>query len=149
MYNAAPPWRSATGTTLASKLLPSRHSQRTPRDSCDHDTIWSSIRLHILDNGAFIPVVARRTYGQVPPPPTYHLQPYQSQQAQAPPPPPPPVTAAPIKKKINWPPAVRQYVQRCFTPEAMIKGITKEEMESKLKKVITDAAESGNLNNVN
>ena len=93
--------------------------------------------------------MARRTYGQVPPPPTYHPQPYQSQQAQAPPPPPPPVTATPIKKKINWPPAVRQYVQRCFTPEAMIKGITKEEMESKLKKVITDAAESGNLNNVN
>ena len=31
----------------------------------------------------------------------------------------------------------------------MVKGITKEEMESKLKRVITDAAESGNLNNVN
>src|SRR5256885_1156588 len=27
--------------------------------------------------------MARRTYGQVPPPPTYHPQPYQSQQAQA------------------------------------------------------------------
>jgi hypothetical protein len=59
------------------------------------------------------------------------------------------VAAPPAKKKINWPPAVRQYVQRCFTPEAMVKGITKEEMEAKLKKVITDAAESGNLNNVN
>lgn len=100
-----------------------------------------------LDNNAYIPVMARHTFGHVPPPPTYHPQPYQSQPVSAPAP--TAVTASPVKKKIDWPPAVRQYVQRCFTPESMIKGITKEEMESKLKKVITDAAESGNLNNVN
>ena len=93
--------------------------------------------------------MARRTFGQVPPPPTYHPQSYQTPQAQAQTTVPAPATAAPVKKKIDWPPAVRQYVQRCFTPESMIKGITKEEMESKLKKVITDAAESGNLGNVN
>ena len=106
-----------------------------------------SLRLHLLDTSAYIPVMARRTFGQVPPPPTYHPQPYQTQQVQAQAP--ASVAAAPVKKKIDWPPAVRQYVQRCFTPESMIKGVTKEEMEAKLKKVITDAAESGNLINVN
>jgi hypothetical protein len=147
MYNAAPPWRSGTATTVTSKLLPLQHSSADLRTGCASDGMSSSVRLHILDNSAYIPVMARRTFGQVPPPPTYHPQPYQSQQAPAPAM--APATASPVKKKIDWPPAVRQYVQRCFTPESMIKGITKEEMESKLKKVITDAAESGNLNNVN
>ncbi len=55
----------------------------------------------------------------------------------------------PAKKKVDWPPAVRQYVQRCFVPENMTKGISREDMEAKLKSVITQAAESNNLHGVN
>ena len=55
----------------------------------------------------------------------------------------------PAKEKVDWPPAVRQYVQRCFVPENMIKGISREDMEAKLKSVITQAAESNNLHSVN
>jgi SAC3 family protein LENG8/THP3 len=55
----------------------------------------------------------------------------------------------PVKKKVDWPPAVRQYVQRCFVPENMIKGISREDLEAKLKSVITQAAESNNLHSVN
>lgn len=57
--------------------------------------------------------------------------------------------ATTVKKKVEWPPAVRQYVQRCFVPENMIKGISREDMEGKLKSVITQAAESNNLHSVN
>jgi SAC3 family protein LENG8/THP3 len=53
------------------------------------------------------------------------------------------------KKKVDWPPAVRHYVQRCFVPENMISGISREDMEAKLKSVITQAAESNNLHSVN
>lgn len=52
------------------------------------------------------------------------------------------------KNRINWPPAVRQYVQRSFVPEAVIDGIDKKEMEIKLKRVITEAAESDSLDKV-
>jgi SAC3 family protein LENG8/THP3 len=58
-------------------------------------------------------------------------------------------SSKPAKKKVDWPPAVRQYVQRCFVPENMIKGISREDMEAKLKSVITQAAESNNLHSVN
>src|SRR5436190_13465552 len=52
------------------------------------------------------------------------------------------------RTKVDWPPAVRQYVQRSFVPELQIPNISREEMEAKLKQVITDAAESDNLTNI-
>lgn len=52
------------------------------------------------------------------------------------------------RTKIDWPPAVRQYVQRSFVPEYQIPNITRKEMEAKLKQVITETAENNNLNNV-
>ncbi|KKZ60009.1 hypothetical protein EMCG_05191 [[Emmonsia] crescens] len=52
------------------------------------------------------------------------------------------------KSKIDWPPAVRQYVQRSFVPEFQIASVSRVDMEQKLKQVITEAAESGNLQNV-
>ncbi|WEW59355.1 hypothetical protein PRK78_004825 [Emydomyces testavorans] len=52
------------------------------------------------------------------------------------------------KKRVEWPPGVRQYVQRSFVPEFQIPGITREDMEKKLKQIITEAAESNNLNHV-
>ncbi|EER28388.1 hypothetical protein D8B26_004725 [Coccidioides posadasii str. Silveira] len=64
-------------------------------------------------------------------------------------PPPKPAEAQGSKKRVEWPPGVRQYVQRSFVPEYQIPGITREDMEKKLKQIITEAAESNNLNNVN
>ena len=54
----------------------------------------------------------------------------------------------PTTNKVNWSPAVRHYVQRCFMPDNMVEGISREQMEAKLKDVITQAAESNNLDSV-
>lgn len=44
---------------------------------------------------------------------------------------------------------MRDYVNRSFARESSIPGITREELEAKLKKIITEAAQSGNLDTVN
>jgi len=49
------------------------------------------------------------------------------------------------KSKREWPTAVRQYVQRAFATENALPGITRQEMESKLKQVISESAESNTL----
>ncbi|TID23551.1 hypothetical protein E6O75_ATG03187 [Venturia nashicola] len=59
------------------------------------------------------------------------------EQSQSSPPPP--------KQKADWPPAVREYVQRCFAPESQIPGIDSQMIEAKLKEVITKAAEGNTL----
>ncbi|KAK2808141.1 hypothetical protein FQN49_008749, partial [Arthroderma sp. PD_2] len=50
-----------------------------------------------------------------------------------------------MRKRVEWPPAVRDYVQRSFVPERQIPGITRAEMEAKLKQIITGAAETNHL----
>jgi SAC3 family protein LENG8/THP3 len=91
-----------------------------------------------------VPVAARRTFqpGKQVSLPTYSSIPH----------PPPAVaevqTPSAAKKKVDWPLGVRQYVQRCFVPENLLPGIAKVDMEAKLKTVITQAAESNNLNSV-
>ena len=52
---------------------------------------------------------------------------------------PPPV------KKVDWPQPVRDYVFRSFQPENLIAGIGNDEMQAKLKKTLSHAAESGQL----
>lgn len=49
------------------------------------------------------------------------------------------------KPKVDWPPPVREYVQRCFAPESQISGIDTHMIEVKLKEVITKAAEGNTL----
>ena len=63
------------------------------------------------------------------------------------PPPPPPPPQQP-RRRTEWPPAVRQYVQRSFAPENAIENVGPQEMEIKLKQVITEAAESGTLEKI-
>ena len=57
------------------------------------------------------------------------------------------MTEPPKPQKIphEWPMAVRQYVQRSFAESNTIAGIGRPEMETKLKKIISDAAESNTL----
>ncbi|EEQ29736.1 SAC3/GANP domain-containing protein [Microsporum canis CBS 113480] len=54
-------------------------------------------------------------------------------------------TPTEMRKRVEWPPAVRDYVQRSFVPEQQIPGITRADMEAKLKQVITGAAETNHL----
>ncbi|KAJ4406979.1 hypothetical protein N0V91_004145 [Didymella pomorum] len=50
-------------------------------------------------------------------------------------------TAAGKPKKVEWPPAVRDYVRRAFDPESAIAGISSMEMQTKLKETISYYAE--------
>lgn len=49
------------------------------------------------------------------------------------------------RRKVEWPLPVRQYVQRSFAPENAIPGVSREEMEAKLRLVITGVAENNKL----
>ncbi|KAK2760216.1 hypothetical protein FQN54_002283 [Arachnomyces sp. PD_36] len=89
---------------------------------------------------AYIPVQARRTVTR----PVESTAPSNASNHQD-----PSAKTAPMKKKVEWPPEVRLYVQRCFVPENQIQGIGRQDLEKKLKQVITDAAESSNLSNIN
>ena len=61
---------------------------------------------------------------------------------------PPPQSLQQQRRKIEWPPSVRQYVQRSFAVENAIENVGRGEMEIKLKQVITEAAESGTLEKI-
>lgn len=63
-------------------------------------------------------------------------------------PPPPGLSAPPPakKKKIEWPNSVREYVRRAFEPQYPETGVTKEEIEQKLKETITAATDLNTLN---
>lgn len=51
-------------------------------------------------------------------------------------------------QKVSWSPSVRQYVQRAFEQGNAIPGIDVAAMQEKLKVVITQAAESGQLEGI-
>ena len=54
-----------------------------------------------------------------------------------------PPTAA--RTKRDWPESVRLYVQRAFAAQNKVPGVGREEMEKKLKQVISESAESDTL----
>jgi hypothetical protein len=56
---------------------------------------------------------------------------------------------APTKKKVTWSPEVRDYVNRSFAVANSISGITKAQVEAKLKDIITAATQSGQLDTLN
>ena len=76
-------------------------------------------------------------------PPAYHsVTPRTTLQPNPPPAPPSMGSAAPVKpKKVEWPPAVREYVRRAFQPENAIEGISNADMQTKLKATISFYAE--------
>jgi hypothetical protein len=49
------------------------------------------------------------------------------------------------RTRVQFPPPVRSYVQRCFAPENQIASVSIPEMQEKLKHVITDAAKNDTL----
>lgn len=105
-------------------------------------------------NPAFIPVAVRQGFGQygapaapyagyVPPPPL--IQPQAA--------PPPSVNVAPqaaeqAKSKVEWPPSVRNYVQRSFLPQNDDPSVSRADIEAKLKDTIGTAKENGTLHTI-
>ncbi|RMZ76678.1 hypothetical protein DV738_g4832, partial [Chaetothyriales sp. CBS 135597] len=111
---------------------------------------------------AYIPVPARHTFSShapLLPPPTYVPPPLSSQSRVPiqPPPPPPPPPAAGVQQgagpaptassgsKTQFNDAVRAYVGRTFDAENNLQGISRQELEIKLKEIITDAATMNRL----
>lgn len=124
-------------------------------------TPWQSNGYSQLNSHpAYLPVPTRNPYSSnLQPPPSYVPQPYS--QVVPPPPPlsaPPSAPSAPThvnaptnepKKKQEWSPSVRAYVQRCFASENQIVGVEKKDLEAKLRQIITTAAENGTLDSTN
>ncbi|KAJ5675720.1 hypothetical protein N7462_008617 [Penicillium macrosclerotiorum] len=52
------------------------------------------------------------------------------------------------RPRVEFPPAVRQYVQRCFAPDNQVASVSATEMQEKLRTVITEAAENHRLDKI-
>lgn len=87
---------------------------------------------------AFIPVQARRSLA--PSTPNQANGPFSQPDRQD--------SSDEPRKRVEFPPAVRSYVQRCFAPENQIGSVTLPEMQEKLKNLITDAAENKKLGTI-
>lgn len=91
---------------------------------------------------AYHPVQVRQSFAA---PPVSYVPMMQPQYA-------PPTASAPSvetnKSKIKWPQPVRDYVQRCFDASNSIPGISRAEMEKKLKATISSAADSDALDTI-
>ncbi|KAL4889831.1 SAC3/GANP/Nin1/mts3/eIF-3 p25 family-domain-containing protein [Aspergillus ambiguus] len=87
---------------------------------------------------AYIPVQARRSLSHNTPDNSATTSASQTPSAQ---------TAS--RKRLDWPAPVRLYVQRSFAPENQVASVSRGEMETKLKSVITDAAENDMLDKIN
>ncbi|KAL4787578.1 SAC3/GANP/Nin1/mts3/eIF-3 p25 family-domain-containing protein [Aspergillus varians] len=87
---------------------------------------------------AYIPVQARRSLTKPASKPT---TPVTSQPTTT-------TADAAARKRVEWPAPVRVYVQRSFAPDQQIPGVTRQEMETKLKSVITTAAEADTLGKI-
>lgn len=101
-------------------------------------------------HNAYISVPARHTFSspsQLPPPPSYAPAPLAS--PSNPPPPGIMTNAAPAKQKTIWSPEIREYVSRSFAHENFITDVSRQEMEVKLKQIITDAATNHRLETTN
>lgn len=95
---------------------------------------------------AYIPVQTRNPYAShLPPPPSYVPPPLYSASVPAAVPQSTSSHANDTPKKVEWPQAVRDYVNRCFAAESKLVGVSKEDMEMRLKEVITDAAKRNML----
>ncbi|PNS16349.1 hypothetical protein CAC42_6456 [Sphaceloma murrayae] len=64
------------------------------------------------------------------------------------PPQPPSTVTQTAASKIQWPQAVRDYVSRAFMATNTISGISNQEVSSKLKAVITTAAENNTMDTI-
>ncbi|KAJ9606932.1 hypothetical protein H2200_008943 [Cladophialophora chaetospira] len=107
---------------------------------------------------AYIPVPARNAFGPppvYPPPPSYGSASVSPQQYMPSPPAsnmsntPPPQPQQTPKQRVVWSQDVRDYVNRSFAKTAEVRDVSREQIEAKLKEVITSATQHGSLDAVN
>ncbi|EXJ90511.1 hypothetical protein A1O1_03614 [Capronia coronata CBS 617.96] len=110
---------------------------------------WQAQSSYAPNQNAYIQVPARQTFGAQPPvaQPNYYVPPQYMHHPSTDTPIAQP--APPAKKKMNWSPDVRDYVNRSFAQTTSIPGVTKEQIEAKLKEIITDATQTGRLDTMN
>ncbi|KAJ5543107.1 hypothetical protein N7461_009110 [Penicillium sp. DV-2018c] len=135
MSSSVPPWRSTASATMPS-AFPA--SGKKP----DPTRVWS-VSSYEADNPtaapAYIPVQARRSLANHSKPTSgvaTSTSPQTTQSAS-------PETES--RPRVQFPPPVRAYVQRCFAPENQVASVSIPEMQEKLKHVITDAAQNDKL----
>ena len=97
----------------------------------------------LIDPSAFISVPARRTLGPQP----MQFETKQTTLSTTATPHPDPSNAR--RSKREWPATVREFVQRSFAESNQVEGISKQELENKLKQIISHAAEKDMLSSVN
>ncbi|KAJ5397728.1 hypothetical protein N7509_005841 [Penicillium cosmopolitanum] len=114
--NSSVPWRESRWPAPAPSAAPVPFPTATP---------------------ACIPVQARRSLA--------HNKATQPATNGYPPQPAMPSTESDPRPRMEFPPAVRSYVQRCFAPENQVASVDTKEMQEKLRFVITDAAENHKL----
>lgn len=129
MSSGIPPWRTTASATATTAHFPAH-------GMC----FLTLISLYSISNcdlatPAYIPVQARRSFAHT------------STTAMVPQP--QPTTTQAPRKRVEWPAPLRSYVQRSFAPENQLPGVNRQEMEVKLKGVITEAAEKGQLEKIN
>jgi len=88
---------------------------------------------------AYVPAQVRQTFG---PPLPYPPRPMVEQPL---PPPPAPVEPPQPRKRMKFPQAVRDYVQRSFLPHFLRDDVSRQEMEAKLKETVTAATDNNTL----
>ncbi|KAK1707900.1 GANP/Nin1/mts3/eIF-3 p25 family protein [Colletotrichum lupini] len=96
-------------------------------------------------NPAYTAVQARQSFGQYPPPPAAPAYSTSPPPLAAPFDQATPVAPVPAPRKVEWPPSVRDYVQRSFLPHNMDPSVPRPEIEAKLKETISQHMENGTL----
>lgn len=131
MSSSVPPWRSTAPAAMSSAFPSAGKKNNFTRVSvsCEETN-------NLLAAPAYTPVQARRslahhttpTNGTVPRQPTQSASPDTEGRA-----------------RVEFPPPVRSYVQRCFAPENQVASVSIPEMQEKLRHVITEAAQNNKL----
>ncbi|KAJ5734307.1 hypothetical protein N7493_003093 [Penicillium malachiteum] len=133
MSSSIPPWR-------ATASVPSSPSVAFPASGKPETKIRHPPDSQGANGGtatpAYIPVQARRSLNHNKP--TYSVSNGSPMTNMS--------TTTTAPPRVEFSPAVRSYVQRCFAPENQIASVGNAEMQEKLRQVITDAAENDRLN---
>lgn len=135
MDSSVPPWRVTASAPTSKPVVfqPSGQNRMT----------WTRLSGLLLTASvatpAYIPVQARRSLSSNKPAYPPHSPGSAITSTSI-----PPAAEAP-RPRIEFPPAVRLYVQRCFDPNNQVASVSHTELQEKLRQVITDAAENNKL----
>lgn len=129
MSSSIPPWRATASAPSTAGAFPTGKQRRRTHLS------WLGANLDTA-TPAYIPVQARRSLN--------HLNKSNSSTSNGAYQ--PAMSTTDTAPRVEFSPAIRTYVQRCFAPENQIASVSTAEMQEKLREVITNAAEKDRLN---